>query len=857
MQRRQLPVRRGTSRPEYLLGLVTEDNAVESRAGLELHFGDADTMAAANECDYYVEWEHDSGGEWVSLIDIERMLVPVSQRTGRPVVVRVTDENDARFGEMAMIMVAFPKSYELRFIAERTDDPAVLSRELVRRNHFLTGAHETCRFEFYDVSALPIHGDMRVADVVFDLFMDAARQRVLAEHPDCAADVALLADSAALAGGAGASFHGRRVMMTFTDRETGMDRLYGGVVESSSRSAQGRVLFHLRFDAEFEGDSGDTVTLDAAELVDAIAWRHVPSSPRVTASGAREWGSRSPRRSRPRYSRQRGSAALTPDAKVADGGPGHSTTGPASRALFKSPDPTTTGGRSAASGRGDAAAAMRAIWAAGGDSAAARPPAGASPARRARASVARHAAVSRRGQASRSSSTREMRNMVLEGQDYRLTEEYLAAHPRRDRSLPSISSWLDKHHGKVSTTAGRRRRKAWRKPSAGECDSWLRLTRRMKSVKASTLRSYSSTCRSYEAHCQSFTPPLNPYPLTADVVGVWLVRRYSEEGLLSNISNTKPLISALTHFARTELRLDLDVRPYPGMDAVERAELHRICVALAEMEDIAARRSIPLTALLLRMMIDGRDMPTWHDGITADELRLVRDVARYGLNRVCMLRRDDCRGDKQMAAMYRSEDGYAGRLLVEPGKAHRTAVWAEVPGLDGEPAGDWTDWVQAPGYAMHEWLKCLRHLHGGAVPPTAHLFPELTDEGTPLDRAASADEFQALLRRWARDAGLPESFTERITLHGFRSGGCSDAVNSGRLSIQEIMRQGRWTSHCFEMYIHMHAGIVRENFRKATCDAALTVTERGAAKEAEDKQRALLFWRDSSLAAMRGERTSP
>ena len=106
MQRRQLPVRRGTSRPEYLLGLVTEDNAVESRAGLELHFGAADTMAAANECDYYVEWEHDSGGEWVSLIDIERMLVPVSQRTGRPVVVRVTDENDARFGEMAMVMLA-------------------------------------------------------------------------------------------------------------------------------------------------------------------------------------------------------------------------------------------------------------------------------------------------------------------------------------------------------------------------------------------------------------------------------------------------------------------------------------------------------------------------------------------------------------------------------------------------------------------------------------------------------------------------------------------------------------------------------------------------------------------------------
>ena len=62
VQRRQLPIRPEASRPEYLIGLVTEDNAVESRAANELHFGDADTMAAANECDYYVEWEHDNGG---------------------------------------------------------------------------------------------------------------------------------------------------------------------------------------------------------------------------------------------------------------------------------------------------------------------------------------------------------------------------------------------------------------------------------------------------------------------------------------------------------------------------------------------------------------------------------------------------------------------------------------------------------------------------------------------------------------------------------------------------------------------------------------------------------------------------
>ena len=111
-----------------------------------------------------------------------------------------------------------------------------------------------------------------------------------------------------------------------------------------------------------------------------------------------------------------------------------------------------------------------------------------------------------------------------------------------------------------------------------------------------------------------------------------------------------------------------------------------------------------------------------------------------------------------------------------------------------------------------------------AAPATAELFPEVRDDASLWTRMVQADAFLPTLRGWARFCDLPDSFCHRLTLHGFRSGGCSDAVNSGRATVQEIMRQGRWTSHCLEMYIHMHAELVRDTFRQVTCDASLTLS---------------------------------
>ena len=105
--------------------------------------------------------------------------------------------------------------------------------------------------------------------------------------------------------------------------------------------------------------------------------------------------------------------------------------------------------------------------------------------------------------------------------------------------------------------------------------------------------------------CQAMQPPLVPYPLLASHVGAWLLARWMKPRK-SNLSNTKPLVSALTYHAVHTLHLSLDVRPFPGMAHLERRQLSRVMIAIAELEDVALRRSIPLTLHLLRLAVQER-----------------------------------------------------------------------------------------------------------------------------------------------------------------------------------------------------------------------------------------------------------
>ena len=104
-------------------------------------------------------------------------------------------------------------------------------------------------------------------------------------------------------------------------------------------------------------------------------------------------------------------------------------------------------------------------------------------------------------------------------------------------------------------------------------------------MKASTLSTYLSSRVGYEQFCAAMQPPLVPYPLLARHVGAWLLARW-KKWRKSNLSNTKPLISALTHNTVHTLCMDVNVRPCPGMGHLERHQVGRVCIALAELEDI-------------------------------------------------------------------------------------------------------------------------------------------------------------------------------------------------------------------------------------------------------------------------------
>ena len=268
------------------------------------------------------------------------------------------------------------------------------------------------------------------------------------------------------------------------------------------------------------------------------------------------------------------------------------------------------------------------------------------------------------------------------------------------------------------------------------------------------------------------------------------------------------------------------------MSLLERHRLRRIIVALGEIEDLALRRSIPLTLFLLRLVVQeaAPALPQGEAPVTREQAENCRDVAFYGLARECMLRKDDMIKGKLTVAKYSSvaEGTNKGELLVAPGKAHRADVLAQVSGRpDAQLKGDWSDWL-LPGVAMERWLSCYRELCGGDPPSDAPLFPVIGADCRPRQSHLNPVTLLERFKRWLSQLGFPQDFIDRLTVHGFRSGGCSDAINSGRMSQEKIQKQGRWSGHTYEMYVHLAGSVVRESLLETIDTAILTPAERRA-----------------------------
>ena len=114
------------------------------------------------------------------------------------------------------------------------------------------------------------------------------------------------------------------------------------------------------------------------------------------------------------------------------------------------------------------------------------------------------------------------------------------------------------------------------------------------------------------------------------------------------------------------------------------------------------------------------------------------------------------------------------------------------------------------------------------------MFPDL--EQAPPDSPLVADAPHMVdipVLKWfislAETAGLPPGLVSRLTWHSFRSGGASDLFNWGAhhpAIYQYIMRQGRWRSGCFRIYLRLRSSQI--------ADVVGQVLEQAASEHAEN-----------------------
>ena len=154
--------------------------------------------------------------------------------------------------------------------------------------------------------------------------------------------------------------------------------------------------------------------------------------------------------------------------------------------------------------------------------------------------------------------------------------------------------------------------------------------------------------------------------------------------------------------------------------------------------------------------------------------------------------------------------------MIRPGKAHSVAMPAEFGSFDAEPLVPGST-LSKSGPVMVLYRERLRQDYfqqcGSEPDVAAFLFPEISEAGINWDRYAHDKGFIQKLRDKARAVGCPKALCDRLQFHGFRSGGASDWFNFGHgryAIIHFIMRQGRWRSTAFRVYIRLRGRAVAQ-----------------------------------------------
>ena len=338
--------------------------------------------------------------------------------------------------------------------------------------------------------------------------------------------------------------------------------------------------------------------------------------------------------------------------------------------------------------------------------------------------------------------------------------------------------------------------------------------------KRRTVLKRRSNVEGFRQACASRHPPTAMLPLTAENVIHWWTRSWLKGLRMTRLDSC---LAAVTAHAKT-MGHDLD-SPYPGIDPFVREHLILAMKALKDLDGSGVRRAFPITLRLLGFLQSGRQQ-------NLADLEDLQFWARALVAHSAMLRAEDhCRGRPRWGDWKELPLEGPGRAtwMIRPGKAHKTPLPAEF-GTYPSSLGPSAEMCTMSCYVMARYRAALRDAYTAtfnAPPgPDVFLFPAIDLGVFQWSRYASDKQFLNTLRAKAHAVGCPPALCARLQFHGFRSGGASDWFNfgHGRFSIiQFIMRQGRWNSTAFRIYIRLRgsavASVMNEVFAEARRDA--------------------------------------
>ena len=383
-----------------------------------------------------------------------------------------------------------------------------------------------------------------------------------------------------------------------------------------------------------------------------------------------------------------------------------------------------------------------------------------------------------------------------------------AAGPRgvEDRTLQGLAASLAGRR-RAAVAAYKPRRRFPRNVTPEEAREIDAIVDVLAMPRVSTMRNLRSKVEGYRQACATFpnsdgSVGIPMFPVTARAIGRWAVRAWlAKKPHRVKMRNFDAYLNAVRQFAAAQGH-DIDERP-PGMNYFEFKLAKQSIKTLRDVEDEGVERAFPMVLELQRMLLPFVDL--------SDDQQL-QHWARSLLAHFCCCRGEDhSRGKPRWGDFKERYDEAPGRAtwIVRAGKCHpRSAaeVAEHIPDYD-----EWPDALQC-GFVMQLYRQRMRARFD--ISDDAPLFPRLPDAGGArialgaTSPAASDKGFMGFIHGLCRRVPLPDFVLQKITMHSWRSGGASDYFNYGADQpniVQFIMRQGRWRSACFQIYIRLRS----------------------------------------------------